>query len=67
MPCNAYLRGLPIRLCPNDRAPNSQYCAEHRGFYEFNCCDQMRVIHGCVCTRARKCPVHGEKHEGTHD
>lgn len=30
------------------------------------CCEQAEYTH-CVCARSYKCPVHGEKHVGTHD
>jgi hypothetical protein len=30
------------------------------------CCDKAVAIN-CVCYAAHKCPVHGERHVGTHD
>ncbi|MEK6880479.1 MAG: hypothetical protein AABY22_12760 [Nanoarchaeota archaeon] len=33
---------------------------------ELYCCKQAQKM-DCVCWEAYKCPVHGEKHKGTHD
>lgn len=34
----------------------------------YACCDQALVkSNGCVCFFISTCPVHGEKHNGTHD
>jgi len=30
------------------------------------CCNKARYFH-CVCARSYRCPVHGERHVGTHD
>lgn len=34
----------------------------------FGCCDKAKPLSRfCVCAYAFECPVHGEKHIGTHD
>jgi hypothetical protein len=32
----------------------------------FGCCAKAEIL-GCVCHYAFRCPVHGDKHIGTHD
>jgi ribonuclease I len=32
----------------------------------FQCCEQAVSIN-CVCAHSYRCPVHGEKHIGSHD
>lgn len=33
---------------------------------QFGCCEKAELT-PCVCMYSFKCPVHGEKHIGTHD
>src|SRR5262245_42906477 len=43
-------------------------CVRDEQLKRFACCDKARPLsRHCVCMYATECPVHGERHHGTHD
>ena len=43
-------------------------CVRAEQLKRFACCDKAKPLsRNCVCMYATECPVHGERHHGTHD
>lgn len=41
-------------------------CRQKETHKRYACCDKATQVE-CVCLYATTCPVHGERHNGTHD
>lgn len=44
----------------------SSECISKENIKKYACCEQAE-INNCVCVFSIKCPVHGEKHFGSHE
>ena len=47
-------------------AVTAQAARERGKVHALACCDQA-VFLNCVCAWAFRCPIHGDRHIGTHD
>jgi len=49
-----------------ERGVCSTDCLQRETLKRYACCDQATPL-PCVCAYATTCPIHGDRHVGTHD
>lgn len=63
-PLNERLAAWAVRRV--EKTTCSDICREKDIIATFGCCSQAKQT-PCVCLYSFTCPIHGERHVGTHD